>query len=242
MHAVMREPTGPPALPLDPEGSPAARGVASPPEEFAEEFNAELVRALAHVGHPELVPTREDTQIRDLLVAALKDELEAAEIAAVWMAAEMDLELKLGLARQVGDEARHYRLLADRLRRLGIEPDGLDPRARGYSHTFRYLKGLQTAAERLAANAAREGIARLRNALVAEFCAARGDEETARLYREVIGPDEAWHLDFSRRMVGRYALTAEDQERARHAMARTLQLVDDLSEAARAKAAGGSTP
>jgi len=237
----MREPKGPSASPLDPEGS-LSRGAALPPEEFAQAFDAELVRALAHVDHPDLVVTREDTQIRDLLVAGLKDELEASEIAAVWMAAEMDLELKLGLARQVGDEARHYRLLADRLRQLGIEPDGLDPRSRGYSHTFRYLKGLQTAAERLAANAAREGLARLRNALVAGFCAARGDEETARLYRDVIGPDEAWHLDFARRMVGRYALTAEDQERARLAMARTLQLVDDASEGARPKGSAAPAP
>jgi len=238
----MREPKGPPESALDPEGS-AARGTALPPAEFAEAFNDELVRALAHVGHPDLVATREDTQIQDLLFAGLKDEIEASEIAAVWMVAEVDLELKLGLARQVGDEARHYRLLADRLRQLGVEPGGVDPRARGYSHTFRYLKGLQTAAERLAANAAREGLARLRNALVASFCDARGDGETARLYRDVIGPDEAWHLDFARRMVARYALTAEDQERARHAMVRTLQLVDDLPEGARAKGgAAGPTP
>jgi len=228
--------TGPLAFPNDSAGSAPERDVALDPAEFAGALDAELVRALAHLGEISAGAPREDAKVGDLLVAALKDELEAAEIAAIWMAAESDLELKLGLARQVGDEARHFRLLSDRLRQIGIDPDGLDPRGRGYSHTFRYLKGLQTPAERLAANATREALTRMRNARVATLFASRGDEESARLYREVIGPDEAWHLDFARRMLPRYALTVEDQERARLAMARTLQLADDQPEGARAKA------
>ena len=33
--------------------------------------------------------------------------------------------VKLALARQVGDEAKHYRLIADRLRELGFETTGV---------------------------------------------------------------------------------------------------------------------
>jgi len=242
MHDQMLSSHGPLASPLEPEGSAPTRGVAMDPDEFAAKLDAELVRALAHAGEQALAATPGEASIADLLVAALKEEIEAAEIAAIWMTAESDVALKLGLAKQVGDEARHYRLIADRLRQLGVEPDGIDPKARGYSHTFRFLKGLQTPSERLAAGAAREGITRMRNAILAEHCASRNDEETARLYREVIGPDEAWHLDFVRRMLPRYALTAEDQERARRAMARTLQLADDQSEAARAKVGGVNPP
>ncbi|HVP68485.1 MAG TPA: ferritin-like domain-containing protein [Anaeromyxobacteraceae bacterium] len=224
----MREP-GPPAIPLDPEGAPG-RGAAAPPDEFAAAFEAELVRALAHLLQPDPPVARDDEPIEELLVAALRDELEAAEVAASWMADETDLDLELGLARQVGDGARHYRLVADRLRQLGIEPDGIDPRARGHSHGYRYLKGLGTAAERLAANAVRGALARLRNALVARACEAHGDGETARLFREIVDADEAWHLDFARRMVARHAVTAEDQERARHALARTLKLAEARPE------------
>ncbi len=236
----MRTFPGPLARPLEPEGSAPTRGVAMDPAEFAAQLDAELVRALAHAGEQALAAGPGEVTTADLLVGALKEELEAAEIAAVWLTAESDVELKLGLARQVGDGARHYRLLADRLRQLGVEPDGLEPRLRGYSHTFRFLRGLQTPAERLGAGAALEGITRVRNAILAEICASRRDDETARLYREVIGPDEAWHLDFVRRMLPRYALTADDQDRARRAVARTLQLANDQAEAARSK--GAATP
>jgi len=228
-------------MPLDPEGSAPGRGAAMPPDEFAAGLEAELVRALAHVVRSDVAAPRDDARVSELLLAALRDELESAEIAAAWMTAETELELKLALARQVGDEARHYRLLADRLRQLGVDPDGVDPRARGYSHAYRYLKGLQTPAERLAANAARGGVARLRHAVAARLFEARGDEETARIYREIIGPDEAWHLEFAKRTIARYALTADDQERARHALARTLQLVDDRPEAVRTRGGGAAS-
>ncbi|HLL55810.1 MAG TPA: hypothetical protein VK447_19770, partial [Myxococcaceae bacterium] len=63
---------------------------------------------------PELKPAK-------LLLVALKNELEAAEEAAVWLVSESDVEVKLALARQCGDEAKHYRLIQERLRALGVE-------------------------------------------------------------------------------------------------------------------------
>ena len=50
-----------------------------------------------------------------LLATALKKELEASEEAALWMTREDDVEVKLALARQCGDEAKHYRLIEARL-------------------------------------------------------------------------------------------------------------------------------
>jgi hypothetical protein len=65
-----------------------------------------------------------------------------------------------------------------------------------------------------------------------------GDTETARICREVIGPDEARHLDFGRRLLPRYALTVEDQDAARRALARTFQLAEEATDPSRlAKAA-----
>jgi hypothetical protein len=108
---------------------------------------------------------------------------------------------------------------------------------------FRWLKSLETPAERIAAGPyAREGLAMVRNRVFAEYCEAKGDGETAALYRDVIGPDEAYHHDLGRRMLRRYAVTPEDQERARRAVARTLQLAEELQETARMKQGISSAP
>jgi hypothetical protein len=85
-------------------------------------------------------------------------------------------------------------------------------------------------------------VARLRNALLAEVCTARGDDRTARLCLEGVGEDEVRHLDFCRREILRYALTAEDQEAARRAVARTLQLAEEANDPSRAAKAQPAPP
>src|SRR5580692_11243746 len=85
-----------------------------------------------------------DIGIPELLVVALKKELEASEEAALWMTREADLEVKLTLARQCGDEAKHYRLIEARLRELGKDPSTLRPMEGGPSPMFRFLAELGT--------------------------------------------------------------------------------------------------
>jgi 1,2-phenylacetyl-CoA epoxidase catalytic subunit len=213
------------------------------PNAFVEELDQMMAEALARIGEAAKAPPGPNVTIPDLLVVALRNEIEAAEEAALWMTGEPDLNLKLGFARQCGDEAKHYRLVCERLRALGGDPTGIDPPAKGYSPMFRYLRTLESPAERLAAGAfTREGLAKVRNAVFADYCEAKGDLETAKLYREVIGPDEEFHHDFGRRMLLRYALTPEDQKRARRAAARTLQLAEELQEIARLKQGISSAP
>lgn len=170
--------------------------------------------------------------VATLLALALKKELEASEEAALWMTNERDVEVKLALARQCGDEAKHYRLIEHRLRELGAEPPA-DPLAEGYSPMFGYLKGLATTVERVAAGQfTREALAKVHNALFIEYCEAQGDEATARLYREVIQPDEGHHHELGRRLLARLARSEADQELARRASARTLELAEELQELA----------
>jgi len=210
---------------------------------FLEELDGQLRDALARIGEGARAPPAPEIGIPDLLQVALKNELEASEEAALWIAGEPDLELKLGLARQCGDEARHYRLIADRLGALGVDVAKLDPMARGHTPMFKYLKTLETPAERIAAGPyAREGLAKVRNEVFAAYCEAKGDVDTARLYREVIGPDEAFHHEFGRRMLRRYAVAPDDQGRARAAVARTLRLAEEIQEVARLKQGIGSAP
>ena len=223
------------------EGSSNSRGTALDPAEFVDDLDRELLRSLARLGEQARAALPPSVAVTDLLSAALRDEIEAAEVAALWMTDEPDLELKVGLALQVGDEAGHFQLMAARIRELGGDPSA-DPRTRTHGPAFRYLRGLQTPAERLAAGIAREGVARLRNALLAEVSESQGDIETARICREVIGPDEAHHLDFGRRLLPRYALTVHDQEAARRALARTIQLAEEAADPSRLAKASPSPP
>jgi hypothetical protein len=217
--------------------------VARDADSFVAELDGLLQAALARIGQGAKAAPAPRVGVKELLLLALKNELEASEEAAMWLVGERDPDLKLGLARQCGDEAKHYRLIADRLRELGVDLSGHDPLAGGHSPMFRYLKSLAAPAERIAAGPfAREALAQVRNGVFAEFCEARGDLATARLYRDVIGPDEAFHHEFGRRMLRRFAVTAEDQNRARRAVARTLQIAEELQELLRLRQGISSAP
>ncbi|HYS93277.1 MAG TPA: ferritin-like domain-containing protein, partial [Candidatus Acidoferrales bacterium] len=70
--------------------------------------------------------------VLNLLKVALKNEIEATEIASRWLVATDDVEVKMAFARQAGDEAKHYRMIADRLRDLGFDARAFNPVAKGY--------------------------------------------------------------------------------------------------------------
>jgi len=178
----------------------------------------------------------QELTIERLLRVALKNELEASEIAAVWMTTTSELDVKLAFARQVGDEAKHYRMIVERLKALGVDAERIDPREGGYSALYEYLRQLQSTAARVAAGQfTREGIALVRNQCFIDFCEARGDEQTARLYRDVIQPDEQHHHELGRRLLARYATTENEQQVSRQAAQRTLELAEEIQEMARLK-------
>jgi hypothetical protein len=171
--------------------------------------------------------------VPNLLKVALKNEMEATEIAARWLVSTDDVTVKLALARQVGDEAKHYRLIGDRLRALGFDPDTFDPLAGGYGPLFTYLDSLRTAVERVAAGQfTREGIAVVKNRQFIEFCERTGDRETAALYRDIIEPDERHHHALGRALLLRLATTPETQAAATRAARRTLELAEELQKRA----------
>lgn len=178
----------------------------------------------------------QELTVERLLRVALKNELEASEIAAVWMTTTSELDVKLAFARQVGDEAKHYRLIAERLSALGVDVEKIDPRDGGYSALYEYLRQLQSTTARVAAGQfTREGIALVRNQCFIDFCASRRDEETARLYRDIIQPDEQRHHELGRELLARYAATDNEQLVSRQAARRTLELAEEIQEMARLK-------
>src|SRR5262249_54827739 len=128
---------------------PGERATGAPPrgepdmdaEDFVRDLDARnqtLLRRLA----PEstLKPEVEgDLTVTNLLKVALKNEIEATETAARWLTTTSEIDVKLALARQVGDEAKHYRLIAERLHELGFDARRFDPLAKGYGPLFQYL-------------------------------------------------------------------------------------------------------
>jgi len=208
-------------------------------EEFVAALDAEnqtLLRAL----EPDATLKPEidgPLNVPNLLKVALKNEIEATEIAARWLVTSDDVAVKLALARQVGDEAKHYRLIADRLRQLGVDAGALDPLAGGYGPLFKYLDTLTTTVERIAAGQfTREAIAVVKNRQFIEFCERVGDKDTAALYRDTIEPDERYHHELGRHLLLRLATTPESQAAAATAARRTLALAEELQKKALATA------
>ena len=204
-------------------------------EEFVARLDAENQRLLWLLAPDEtLRPEVEgNLNVLNLLKVALKNELEATEIAARWLVTTDDVPVKLAFARQVGDEAKHYRMIADRLRALGFDPAGFDPLAKGYGPLFTYLTTLGTTVERVAAGQfTREAIAVVKNRQFIEFCEHAGDRETATMYRDVIEPDERYHHELGRSLLLRLATTPEAQAAATAAARRTLALAEELQQAA----------
>ena len=209
-------------------------------EEFVRELDEQNQAVLRRLA-PEATLAPEvsgDLNVLNLLKVALKNEIEATEIAARWLVSTDEVAVKMALARQAGDEAKHYRMIAERLRELGFDADGFDPIAKGYGPLFNYLDTLRTTVERVAAGQfTREAIAVVKNRQFIEFCERAGDRVTATLYRDVIEPDERFHHELGRSLLLRCATTPEAQARARRAAARTLELAEEL-QAAALKSAG----
>jgi len=199
-------------------------------KEFVQGLVDELEALFAQLDEEEILEAESGGQkdVVTLLELALRSELEAAELAGAWMPQTDEVEGKMLFALQCGDEMRHYALIRDRLLELGHDVE-IDPTTEEYSPLYHYLKGLRTTIERAAAGPFTcEAIARARNQQFIAFCRRAGDDETARLYEEVIQPEEIHHHDEGRRYLERHATTPEAQEAAAAAVHATLAIADEL--------------
>jgi rubrerythrin len=202
-------------------------------ETFVRELDAENRRALDRIrdastqGDP-----APELSIGKLLGLALKNELEATECAAAWIGTTPELDVKLALARQAGDEAKHLRLIQKRLAELGAPAP--DPTTTPRSKLLQQLIALEGTVARVAAGQfTREALALVRNEAFIAFCETKGDTETAKLYRDVIQPDEKHHHELGRSLLQKLATTDELQAQARAASQKVLALAEELQEIAR---------
>lgn len=197
-------------------------------EAFVEHLKAGNERFLSKLNEAPIVDLESSAtvNIAALIKIALKNEIEAAEIAAEWVSTTPELDAKLAFARHAGDEARHFQLLEEKVRAMGVELTGYNP-LEPPSLVLEYLRTLETTVERVAAAlVTREAMGGRRNAQFLKFLEAVGQEEIAQLYRDVINPDEERHHKSGCVVLARLAVTPESQERALRAGMRLLEIGD----------------
>jgi 1,2-phenylacetyl-CoA epoxidase catalytic subunit len=215
----------------------------------AHEFVAGLVAEMQAIfarlrdGQALEAESRGNVDVVPLLRAALKSELEAAELGGYALPTTPEIDAKSAFAQQCADEMKHYRLIVARLAELGEPLIGHDPFAEGYSPLYHYVRSLKSTVERIAAGPfAREAIAEVRNAQFIKFCERSGDVETARLYRDVIQPEEVEHHRLGRAVLERLCNTPETQRLAAEATRNTLAIADELSTLAERSTGLGPIP
>ncbi len=201
---------------------------------FVQELDAFKVERLAPIvgaGQTSLLDGAPG-DAKKMLQVALANEISVSELAAAWMPNTPEVDVKIAFARQAGDEAGHFELVADRLIALDFDIAGFRPP--GANPLFDYLRSLSTTIERVAAGLfTLESIAYAVNENFMAFCDRRGDAETVRIYREFIQPDEQRHQQLGRQLLVKYATDSISQDRARSVVARVLE----IATSARAQAA-----
>ncbi len=195
-----------------------------------EAFKTTRLSPIVAAGQTSLADgSRSDRQA--LLQIALANEISVSELAALWIPTTAEVDVKLAFARQAGDEAGHFQLVADRLTALGFDITTYTPPAK--NPLFEYLSTLSTTVERIAAGLfTLESLAYAVNENFMAYCAAEGDDETVRIYREYIQPDESAHQQLGARLLAKYASTPALQEIARETVGRVLDIAAKTRAAA----------
>lgn len=191
----------------------------------------EMHGLFSHLEPHETLESESDGQVEvvTLLKLALESELEASNIAALWLPTTPEIDAKTVFSEQCADEMRHYNLICRRLEELGADLSGFVPLARGPSPLYQYLSSLESTVERVAAGPFTcEAVAEVRNAQFIEFCRSVGDDATAALYERTIQPEEIRHHRRGREILEKYATTPDAQAQIETAVRSSLAIADEL--------------
>ena len=178
------------------------------------------------------VPLTTDAQRLHVLKSRYFNELRAGEVFGRWLKGFDDLEVKLHFMEAIGEEGRHSRLLADRIRALGGEPLDYEP-VPGQVAMFNAFEGLEDTVERVAAfSLAGEGVA---DYLIEKALDAPTVPEWLKAPYRAIHAEEQEHGSYPAEVIARLATTEDSQRRARRAVAMSLVLrrryFEDLDDA-----------
>jgi hypothetical protein len=197
-----------------------------------EAFKAERLRPISEAGRIALAGEGPMVGGDKLLEVALANEISVSDLAARWMPNTREVDVKIAFARQSGDEAGHFQLVAERLAKLGFDFDNYQPPPA--NPLFEYLRTLDLTVERIAAGLfTLEAIAYDVNESFIAYCQKQGDRETVRIYRDIIQPEERAHEALGRELLAKYAVDGTLQLRAKEVVAKVLE----IASSSRAKAA-----
>lgn len=197
-----------------------------------EAFKSERLAPILGAGRTSLVADAAGDATQ-LLQIALANEINVSELAAAWMPSTREIDVKLAFARQAGDEAGHFQLVADRLAALGFDAASFTP---SDNPLFQYLRSLTTTVERIAAGLVTlESIAYGVNENFMALCQQRGDRATVEIYRAYIQPDEQRHQQLGQQLIAKYATTPELQQLAQNTVARLLEIAGATRASAAAR-------
>src|SRR3954454_19583164 len=121
-------------------------------KEFVAQLMEEMGRVFERLGKTETLESESEGDVDGvtLLRLALKSGLEASELAGFWMPTTPEVDAKMALALQCGDEMKHYGMISERLAEMGEDLTDFDPLAEGHSPLYQYLRSLRTTVERIA--------------------------------------------------------------------------------------------
>jgi hypothetical protein len=193
----------------------AADDGALDPKDFYEGLVAELAAARAALPDDEASFGAHKPLDTAELVEWLKFqawyELQAAHFIGAWLAETPETEIFCALARQVHDEARHFKIVMSQLEALGESLDGWEPEPEWVAWVAEFYPAGNDTLERVAAHN-----------ITGELGAAQGMEDLLPRVppgvQKAIGkilPDERFHIALGRTTVLRYATTADAQRRVR---------------------------
>ncbi len=161
--------------------------------------------------------------LKQLLQVALVNEINVSELAALWMPTTPEMDVKLALAQQAGDEAHHFNLIERRLKKLGFSTADFAPPPP--NPLFAYLRSLDSTVEKIAAGQfTLESVAYQVNEQFMKYCALAGEQEIVKIYQDRIQPDELHHHQLGQVLLEKYAVTPEAQDKARQAASKTLEI------------------
>lgn len=184
-----------------------------PPEEFAEQLVEEVDAYIEEhdLDQPRFETDLDDAAMREGLYTRIFNEIKAIDHPRAMLDEVEDPQTFIHLLKQIEDEAKHARMLAQRLWNLGGEPqevfDRVEDSTLEFWELFEDRDLLETAA---ILQCGAEHMAQYRHPDELQYY----DDETAEIYENVIVPEEQFHAKIGRNVFRTHCEDEASQRKA----------------------------
>lgn len=203
-----------------------------PPEEFADRLIAEIDEYIDEHG---LSEARFDEAIgademREGLYTRIYNEIAAIDLSRQMLDGidrSENPQAFVHLLKQIEDEAKHARMLSQRLWNLGGEPEQTFERADQSTRSFWELfDGLDVIETTIMLQCGTERMAQYRHEKELHYY----DDETAEIYEKVIAPEEKFHAKIGVNLLRVLCTDEETQLRALHQWQEGRELIREIHD------------